>query len=118
MKELAEAGFTFSIDDYGSGFAAADHLYRLPIRLVKLDRTIIWEAMKDPQAMTVFRHIISMAKDLGKEIVVEGAETSSMVRTIEEAGADYIQGFYFSRPLPEDRLAALLKESRPVSGAD
>lgn len=70
LSMLREKGVQFAVDDYGSGFSSADYLYKLPISIVKLDRKIIWQAMKEPKAMCVFEHLIHMGKDLGKEIVV------------------------------------------------
>ena len=99
IRILTEAGVEFSIDDYGSGFASADYLYKLPISIVKIDKDILWNAMKDPAAETVFRDTLKLIRKLDKKIIVEGAENEEMVEMIRGAGGDFIQGYYYSKPL-------------------
>ena len=108
IQVMESYGLTFSIDDYGTGFASADYLYKLPITIVKIDRTILLQAMKNPSAMLVFKTTIDMVKRLEKKVVVEGAEDAEMVETIAGAGGDYIQGYYYARPMSKEALEKFL----------
>ncbi len=111
MYRLLESGSSFSMDDYGTGFSTANYLISLPVSIVKIDKSILWPAMKDESAMTILRHTIAMLKDLDKKIVVEGVENSDMASTLINLGCDYLQGYYYSRPAPaEDYLSFLEKQ--------
>ena len=94
-----EMGVSFSLDDYGSGFASVDYLFKLPVEIVKIDKGILWNAMKDNNARIVLINTLKMLKELGKKIVVEGVEDEDMVKLLEENGCDYMQGYYYSKPI-------------------
>ena len=108
IKEFSDMGIAFSIDDYGSGFASAEYLFKFPVELVKIDKGILWQAMKDVNAGIVLMSTMRMLHDLGKKIVVEGVEDDEMVVLLEDTGCDYMQGYYYSKPLaPFDYLGFL-----------
>lgn len=100
MTALITEGLTFSLDDYGTGFSNTTQLIKLPFKLIKLDKSILWLAMKDESAMNVLKHTISMLHSLYREIVVEGVETKEQVDLLTELGCHYLQGYYYSKPLP------------------
>ena len=110
INAFAERKVTFSIDDYGSGFASADYLIKLPVSIVKIDKTILWNAMKDEGAMIVLKNTINMIKELGKKALVEGVEDEHMVETLKLLGCDYLQGYYFSKPIFEGEYLEFLKK--------
>ena len=112
INAFAEKKVTFSIDDYGSGFASADYLIKLPVSIVKIDKTILWNAMKDEGAMVVLKNTINMIKELGKKALVEGVEDEHMVETLKLLGCDYLQGYYFSKPVFENEYMEFLQKSR------
>ena len=109
---LHKQGISFSIDDYGSGFASASYLIKFPIQIVKIDKMILWDAMKDYTAMIVFMSTVKMIQDLGIEIVVEGGETKEMIDLLREEKCDFCQGYYFSKPLPEDEFIEFIKKQK------
>lgn len=111
MNRLHNYGVTFSIDDFGSGFAAIDYLVKLPMDLVKIDKSILWQAMEDKVAMMVLQHTIRMIKEVDKKIVVEGVETREMMDFLVSEGCDYLQGYYFSKPVPQEKYLEFLKEN-------
>lgn len=111
MNKLHNYGVTFSIDDFGSGFAAIDYLVKLPVELVKIDKSILWQAMEDKVAMMVLQHTIRMIKEVDKKIVVEGVETKEMADFLIGEGCDYLQGYYYSRPIPQDQYIEFVKRS-------
>ena len=102
-------GISFSLDDYGSGFASADYLFRLPVEIVKIDKSILWQAMEDVNAGVVLIGTLSMLKSLGKEIVVEGVETEEMVQLLADNGVDFLQGYFYSKPLKPYDYVEFLK---------
>lgn len=115
LKELASAihtlarlrlkGFNISIDDYGTGFANAQQLSRVPATELKLDRSLVHNAAIHPQQRTILASSIELAKNLKMLTVAEGAETVEDYNILVELEADQVQGFYFSKPLyPEDFL--------------
>lgn len=103
-------GMSFSLDDYGSGFASADYLFRLPVEIVKIDKSILWQAMEDVNASVVLLGTLSLLKSLGKEIVVEGVETEDMVKILEDNGVDFLQGFYYSKPVKGNEYIEFLEK--------
>ncbi|MBR1692680.1 MAG: EAL domain-containing protein, partial [Lachnospiraceae bacterium] len=109
MRQMNEKGVSFSIDDFGSGFAAIDYLLRLPVSIVKIDKSILWQAMKDKDAMVVLRNTMQMIKDIDKRIVVEGVETEEMAAILRDYGCDYMQGYLYSKPIPGEEYLAFLK---------
>lgn len=101
MAALRESGITFSLDDYGVGTSSARNIYKMPLDLVKLDMSIVNDAMKDPGAHTLLGHMVAMLRDFDKEILAEGVENEETVDMLMDLGVDYIQGFLYSRPLAE-----------------
>ncbi|MDD6194450.1 MAG: EAL domain-containing protein [Lachnospiraceae bacterium] len=105
---LSGHGVGFAIDDYGSGFATANYLFHYPISVVKIDKQILWQAMKDETALIVFQNMVELIKKLNKKIVVEGGETREMIDLLINEGCDYCQGYYFSKPLEEEAFINFL----------
>jgi EAL domain-containing protein (putative c-di-GMP-specific phosphodiesterase class I) len=110
IEKLYDNGSKFSIDDYGSGFASADYLFKLPVDIVKIDKGILWQAMENPNAMVVLKNTMKMVKELGKKIVVEGVENQEMVDILKSFGCDYMQGYFFSKPVPAEDYMKFLDE--------
>ncbi|MCR5216888.1 MAG: EAL domain-containing protein [Lachnospiraceae bacterium] len=113
LLELKELGMNFSIDDYGSGFASADYLIKLPVSIVKIDKGILWNAMVDDQAMIVLENTMRMIKELHQEIVVEGVESREMMNVLKRNQCDFMQGFLFSEPISEDEFIRFLQLNNP-----
>ena len=111
-----ELGISFSLDDYGSGFASADYLYKLPVYIVKIDKSILWQALKNNNAMIVLENTVDMVKALGKRIVVEGVEDRKMVKIIEQMGCDFMQGFYYSKPVPQQQYIDFIERNNLENG--
>ena len=110
MARLALSDITFSLDDYGSGFSNINYIVDLPFSIVKLDKYIVWAAMKNVTSRRILEHTISMFKAIHLKIVAEGIEDLEMAQVITDMGADYLQGYYFSRPVTQDKLLLCLEE--------
>lgn len=115
IVDMNKRGVNFSIDDFGSGFAAMDHLFSVPVDLVKVDKSILWQAIDNKDAMIVLRSTLQMIHSLGKKILVEGVESQEMVDILKEIGCNYMQGYFFSKPIPEDEYLLFLKEKNQVA---
>lgn len=77
-----------------------NYMLELPFKIVKIDKNIFWTALKDERAMVALESTIAMIKKLNLEIVVEGVETEKQLQKVKELECNYVQGNYFSRPLP------------------
>ena len=104
MEKLLEFGCSFSLDDFGTGESNLNYIIDMPVDIVKFDRTMILAYFKNERARVMLESVIVMIKRLGLKIVAEGVEDEHQLNVLSELGIDYIQGFYFSRPLPIDRF--------------
>ncbi len=115
MNKLIEKGSSFSMDDYGTGYSSMEYLLELPVNLVKIDKSLLWSAFKEyngnEQGYSMFIHMAKLLKEIGKKIVVEGVETEEMVKLCEELNCNYLQGYYFSKPIPPENVMAFLKDN-------
>ena len=110
MELLMKMGIKFAIDDFGKGYANLTQVLNLPFSIIKLDRSIL-VSDNDKQSSTIFEDILMMFKKLGKAIVVEGVETIEEVNQIIDLDPDFIQGFYYCKPLPEKEVIEFLKKA-------
>lgn len=101
MQNLVEKGIAFSLDDYGSGYSNISYIINLPFHLVKMDKSIVWSAFDSEKAGTVLESSVSMIRKLDLKIVAEGVETKEQKDALTNMGCEYLQGYYFSKPLPE-----------------
>ena len=113
IDKLVEAGVSFSLDDYGTGYSNIKSVASLPITLVKLDKTFADE-MCNEKMHPVLVDTIRMMKNLKMHLVVEGIETREMLEHFTELKCDYIQGYYFSKPIPEVDFRAFIAEKNHV----
>ncbi len=109
LKRMSEMGFMFSLDDYGTGYSNMEAVTEYPLEIIKLDKSIVWSAFSDSKAMVTMESLVSMFHNLGFKIVAEGVEDEKMLKQLEKIQVDYIQGYYFSKPLPEVDFLAYLK---------
>jgi diguanylate cyclase (GGDEF)-like protein len=112
INELQRLGIRLAIDDFGAGYSNLATLARLPFDTVKLDRSLISGFSSDREKQTIVRIAQAMASELGFETVVEGIEKMQELELVAKFGATYAQGFLFSRPVPIDQLAPLLRPAR------
>lgn len=111
MARMALSDLTFSLDDYGSGYSNVSYLVDLPFSIVKLDKHIVWAAFKKVTSRKILENTAAMFKDVNLKIVAEGIEDANMAHTLTQMGVDYLQGFYFSRPVPKEKLIEILEGS-------
>ncbi|TPV47549.1 sensor domain-containing phosphodiesterase [Pantoea deleyi] len=104
LEMLKLRGFGISLDDFGTGYSNISYLRRMPLDVIKLDRSLISEISSDPASRIIARSIIAMLKDLDYTVLAEGVEDAATVSALTEYGCDQAQGFFYSRPLPEAEL--------------
>ncbi len=112
MKRLIEYGFAFSLDDFGKGESNLMYVVEMPVSIVKLDYDMSKAFFHSPKARQVVRAVIGMAHGMELKLVAEGIETQEELEKMCQEGIDYIQGFYYSRPLPMDEFMEFLWNNR------
>ena len=114
IQELAEslvnAGFRLDMDDFGSGYSSMSGLVTLPFSVVKIDKSLI-DRIGDSKGEVLIEYTVIIAHKLNMTVVAEGAETKEQVDFLRSVNCDLIQGFYYSPPVPEDKLEELLDKS-------
>lgn len=109
IENLSARGFHFSLDDYGTGYSNISRAIEMPLSVVKLDKSIT-KIGENTKFYAIGMNTIRMIKDMNMDIVAEGIEDGETLRKFEEMGCDYIQGFYFSKPLPKDEFIQFIHE--------
>lgn len=110
IDKLSDAGLEFSLDDYGTGYSNMKRMVSLPLKIIKLDKSLVDEHKN--QKMWVFLlYTVKMLKDMDMEIVVEGIETEEMVNKFSDLKCDFIQGYYFSKPICKEDFVKFIRNS-------
>lgn len=109
LNELHSNGFTISLDDFGTGFASVEYLINFPFDVVKLDKSLVWAYMSTKKYEPILQHYMPMLHSLGTRIVAEGVETLEMANALIALGCDYLQGYYYSRPIPKDKFLEFIQ---------
>ena len=108
MQDLADAGFELSLDDYGSGYSNMSYMLNLPFKMIKIDKYIVWAAFTDKRAEKALAATIKMIKEIGMTVLAEGVETPEQAEWLTASGCDYLQGFYYSRPIPKKEFLDIM----------
>lgn len=112
LEQLQKNGIKIALDDYGTGFSGLKNLKRLPIYAIKIDRTFIRDIRNDNSDAVIVASTISLAHNLGLQVVAEGVESKEQLVHLKTAGCDQVQGFYFQRPVAATEIGALLRRGR------
>jgi diguanylate cyclase (GGDEF)-like protein/PAS domain S-box-containing protein len=111
LRELKSMGVTLAIDDFGTGYSSFNYLRQFRVNKIKIDRSFISDVATNPDDAAITAAIISMAKSLNIKVIAEGVEDEAQMSFLEAHHCDEIQGYYFSRPLGSDAIAAKLRET-------
>ena len=114
LKQLKKMGFRVSMDDFGTGYSSLSYLRNIPLSGLKIDRSFISDITKDESADKLIASIISMAHGLGFEVVAEGVEEKYQADYLIKLGCEYLQGYFFGRPMPQDKVSEILQK-RPMA---
>lgn len=109
MRALINYGVSFSLDDFGNGQSNLNYIVDMPVHIVKFDRDMTQAYFESEKARYVLQAATDMIQGLGLKVVAEGVETAEQLRELERLGIDYIQGYYFSKPIEVERYLEFLK---------
>ena len=112
LGELKALGIEISLDDFGTGYSNLSYLRRLPIDVVKVDRTLVHDVTAAPQDISMTRAVIRIAHSLQMKVLAEGVETEGQLALLIANGCDQMQGYFFSRPVAAAAVAEILREGR------
>jgi EAL domain-containing protein (putative c-di-GMP-specific phosphodiesterase class I) len=101
MKRLRELGIGLAIDDFGTGYSCLSYLPSLPFDALKIDRSFVKELGVKPEGTAMVRSLVTLAKNVGMHVIVEGIETSEQLELIKQFQGDVIQGYLTGRPTPD-----------------
>ena len=104
MDALRLLGFSFAIDDFGTGYSSLAYLKRMPVDVIKIDKSFVVGMLENHADFQIIMSTIAMVKNLGLTVIAEGVETKAQLRTLTENDCDLIQGYYFAKPIPEVEL--------------
>ena len=110
LDKIRERGVTVAIDDFGTGYSSLSYLHTLPIDKIKVDRIFIKNYPTDDDGKLA-KILVDMSKTLGMKVLTEGAETIDQIKYLREIGCDYIQGFYYSKPLSKEQFIDFVKKN-------
>lgn len=110
MNKLYSKGITFSLDDFGTGYSNMNAIMELPLDIIKFDKSMISSADHSSKGKIIFLSSVAMVKQMNMEIVAEGIETEEQKELMEQSGVEYLQGYLFSKPVPEEAFVDYVKQ--------
>jgi len=110
LQALAAMGCSLSIDDFGTGYSSLSYLKHFPLGRLKIDRSFVRDITTNPDDMAIAKIIIDMAHNLNLQVTAEGVEDHDQFALLKNYGCDEMQGFLFSKPVPADKAAQLLRD--------
>jgi diguanylate cyclase (GGDEF)-like protein len=116
LQTLRRAGVEISVDDFGTGYCSLSYLARLPVDVLKIDRSFVVRMRDAGYPRNIVAMIVSLAHTLGLKVIAEGVEDDEQVRLLRDLGCDQIQGYLVSRPVPAQEVEALLRRSPFAAG--
>jgi len=110
LDELRALGLSISIDDFGTGYSSLAYLKRFPLNTLKIDRSFIKDITENEDDREITKAIIAMGQNLRLHVLAEGVETTEQVEFLRASGCDFIQGYYYARPLPPGQIIPYLDQ--------
>ena len=121
LRSFQERGISISIDDFGTGYSSLSYLKHLPANTLKIDRSFVIGLPGVGEDVSIVRAVVTMAHGLGLNVVAEGVDDAAQVAFLNELGCDYFQGYYFSKPMPEEHFVQFARaqlRAEPARGAE
>lgn len=109
LAQLKELGFRISIDDFGTGYSSLAYFKHIPAHELKIDKSFVLRMLHDNSDRIIVQTIIDLAHNFNMQVVAEGVEDGETTEMLKKMGCDYLQGHYFSRPLPQESFLAWLE---------
>jgi len=108
IKQLRELGITISLDDFGTGYSSLNYLKKFPVDVLKIDRAFVRDIVPEKSGIAMISAMISLAHALNLQVVAEGVEEEAELNVLREHGCEYVQGYYFSKPLSVEDFTNLI----------
>ena len=108
VRQLRDKGFIIELDDFGSGYSSLNTLSAMSVDILKLDLKFVHSEIEKPEDNSILNDVITMAHRMHLRVVAEGVETAHQAERLRMIGCDYVQGYYFSAPLPIRDYESLL----------
>lgn len=118
LSRLKQQGVELAVDDFGTGHSSLSYLKLFPIDVLKIDRSFVNDITTDPDDAAIVRAIVTLAHSLELNVVAEGVEKPAQAAFLHQVGCNECQGYYFSRPLPEEEIERLLRDGRKLDVAE
>jgi diguanylate cyclase (GGDEF)-like protein len=116
IAQLKMMGVNISLDDFGAGHSSLAYIHRLPLDMIKIDRSFVQEMHVNSIARDIVRSMIGLCANLNLDCVTEGVETQEQFDLLRGFGCTFVQGFLFCPPVPEDEVAGVIEQYRPGCG--
>ncbi len=113
MSELRELGVRIGIDDFGTGYSSLAYLHRLPLDVLKIDKSFVRDMMNCPETREIVRTIIALGQNLDLDIVAEGVESQAQLDLLFQLGCTHAQGYFYARPMLPQEVAAFVRQYQP-----
>ena len=110
LSELRKMGVNILLDDFGTGYTSFSYIKKIPANIIKIDRSLVINILTSKTDQGITKSIIDLAHSIGMKVVVEGVEDEHMFKMLRDIGADYIQGFYISKPVPVFEFQEFLRK--------
>lgn len=107
IKGIKKLGPRIALDDFGTGYSSLNYIKQLPLDIIKVDKTFIDDIVEDEYAQAFIKLIVELSDTIDTDIIVEGVENEAQLNILKELGVDYIQGFYYGKPVPAYELEKL-----------
>ena len=112
LHRLSDLGVSIAMDDFGVGYSSLSYLHCFPFDRIKIDRSFVTNMITRREPLFIVRAILGLCRDLNVQTTVEGVETAEQLAILSREKASDVQGYFFSRPLPAQKLAAFLANWR------
>ena len=114
LRQLGDKGVRISIDDFGTGYSSLSHFKNIPADEIKVDKSFVMNMLNDKADELIIRSIVDLAHNFDKKVIAEGVENVEVEALLREIGCDYVQGYYYEKPMPHAQIVDWLKDFQPA----